>query len=121
MKQQQRKVIIAAMLTAIFFLSSTTLWFYIKESSVKKSIQPTLSVLVAKHFIKTGTKIKPDDIAVKQFPKDLISFKPVSYTEAVGQYATKDILKFMPVEKQEISLIKPKTKNPKQSQYIFAL
>ena len=106
MRQQQRRVLVAIMLSAIFFLSSTTLWFYFKQNNMHKMIQPTINVFVAKHFIKLGSKIKPEDIVAKHFPINLISFKPLPYTEIVGKYAKEDILKFMPIEKKELSLIK---------------
>jgi len=109
MRQQQRRVLIAIMLSAIFFLSSTTLWFYLKQNNMHKMIQPTINVFVAKHFLKIGTKIKPEDIVAKHFPLNLISFKPLSYVEIIGKYAKEDISKFMPIEKNELSLIKHST------------
>jgi hypothetical protein len=116
MKKDRTKLIIGILMTLMLFSSFVALWEYSQNKELQQKKKKFVHVYVLTHDVKPNHKLTPRDITLKEFPKDVVSWKVLKQNQILHKYTKTALYKGEPLLASKLQSTPLKIKEKKQKQ-----
>ncbi len=111
MKKDRTRLLIGILMTLVLFSSFTGIWLYVKEKNLQANQKRFVHLFVLTKDIPQNHRITDEDIELKEYPADVVSWERLPKDKILHRYAKIPLYKGEPLLAKKLSL-KPIAQKP---------
>jgi hypothetical protein len=97
MKKDRTKFIIGILMTLMLFSSFVALWEYAQNKELQQKKKKFVHVYVLTHDVEKNHQLTPRDITLKEFPRDVVSWRVLKQNQILHKYTKVPLYKGEPL------------------------